>query len=595
MKKAFSQITIKGLDEGAGVIYGIATTPSTDRAGDIVEPMGAEFSLPLPLLNGHDAKDPVGEVFEAKATPAGIEFSARIAKDVSDAIGEVWRRTKAGLFKHVSIGFRAIEFEPIATGYRFKKWAWLELSLTPTPANPEAAIVAVKSANHMEIHSMTVSEQIATFVAKRAELIGKMDTLVLKGATLQGQDDVDFKAHEAELAEVDKHLDRLKAIEARQATTAAPVQATAAPVKSVQVEENTPKGTDFVRFVKAAALSRGNIVQAVEIAKSHNYGPRVETVLKAAVAAGTTDAVAYSSLVEHTTMTSEFIELLTPATIVGRLPSLRRVPVNVRIPKQTGATSAQWVGEAKPAPMTGAAYSDMTVDTHKVSALVALSEDLMRTSDPKAETLIRADLIRAAAQAVDVAFADVANAGIAGIKPASVFNGTANTALASGTSAAAVRVDVAKVFGYALAANQPLDGAVWLMHPATCLQLSMMRHATSGQQEFPGITMEGGTFFGLPVVASTNVPGSAGAGYAVSLIVQPEILLAEDGISIDASREASLEFDSAPTQDGKTPTAAPLVNLWQNGLVAVKVSRPITWKPRRPSAVAQITACKYAA
>ena len=48
MNKAFSQITIKSVDEDAGIIRGIATTPSTDRAGDIVEPMGAEFSLPLP-------------------------------------------------------------------------------------------------------------------------------------------------------------------------------------------------------------------------------------------------------------------------------------------------------------------------------------------------------------------------------------------------------------------------------------------------------------------------------------------------------------------------------------------------------------------
>ena len=594
-KTMFSSLQIKSFNEEEGIIRGIATTPTTDKVGDIVEPMGAQFTLPLPLHMEHDRKDVVGEVFEARATPEGIEFAARVAKDVSDQIAEVWRRVKGGLIRFVSVGFRVQEYERIESGLRFTKWAWDELSLTTIPANPQAAILAVKNVSPTSIkesQKMTIAEQIQSFQAKRAEAVAKMDALVLKGITLQGEDEANYAAAEAEVAQIDKHLARLQDAEARQAKAAKPVQG----VPFVSVESNAPKGIDFVRMTKAIALAKGNMYHAADIAKSMNYGNRVEHAIKAAVAAGTTaGASGYGALVEPATLASEFIELLQPATIVGRLPSLRRTPMDVRLPRQTGATTTTWVGVAKAAPLTNAAFTDMTVGRHKVAAIVALSCELLQRSDPNAELLIRSDLIGAASRAVDLAFIDSTNAGIAGVKPASVLNGTTNTAAASGTTAAAVRVDVAKLFGFALAANQPLDGAAFVMHPATALQLSMMRHATSGQAEFPGITMDGGVFFGLPVIVSSHVPGSAIQGYPLALVVQPEILLAEEGINVEASTEASLEFDDTPTSEGTTPTGAELVSLWQNGLTAVKLVRPITWALRRPSAVGVITATKYAA
>jgi len=142
MHKAFSQFTIKSFDESEGIIKGIATTPATDKVGDIVEPLGAQFTLPIPLHHEHDRKDVVGHVIEAEATAEGIEFTARVAKDVSEQIAEVWRRVKGGLIQYVSVGFRPIAYELIAGGTRFTQWAWDELSLTTIPANTQAAIMA---------------------------------------------------------------------------------------------------------------------------------------------------------------------------------------------------------------------------------------------------------------------------------------------------------------------------------------------------------------------------------------------------------------------------------------------------------------------
>lgn len=597
MPQAFSQIRIKSIDDDAGIITGIATTPTTDRAGDQVLPEGANLTLPLPLLHGHDRKDVVGTVVAATITPEGIEFVAEVAKDVSESIAEVWRRVKAGLIKYVSIGFKPLEYEPTDTGFLFKKWEWLELSLTTVPCNPQAAITSTKAVNTkvitLEKNKMTLAEQIASFEAKRTETLKAMDTLIMKGATLAGQDETDYKAHEAELAEIDKHLERLKAAEARQAAAATPVVGISG-TRIEAVKDNAPAGTDFVRYVKALALSRGNPMQAVEIAKSMNLGNRVDTVLKAAVAAGSTTSSAFTALVEPATMASEFIDLLKPAAIIGRLPALRPAPMDIRIPRAVTGTTAFWVGEGKATPVTQMAFGDMQIGSHKIGAIVPFTEELLRRSDPSADAMVRKNLVDTITYYTDLAFVDQSNAGITGVKPASIFNG-GTTAAASGTTADKVRADVKAAKKAAIAANQPLDTAAWIMHPNTALALEAMVNATTSVREFPLISaVSGGFFEGLPVVLSTTVPGTDVAGFDVLLVVQGEIFIAEGGLAIDASREASLEMDSAPTHNVGTPTPAQLVSLWQTGSVAIKAIRGVTWTPRRPTATYRISAAKYA-
>lgn len=587
--KASSNFTMKSFDAEQGIIRGIATTPKTDRDGDVVVPEGAVFELPIALLFNHDQNQPIGHVIEATVTKSGIEIVAQVAKDATAKIAEIWQMIKAGLVKGFSVGFRALEAEPIETGFKFNKWQWLELSAVTIPANTQAAIQVVKSITTEVSPSMTIAEQIKAFEQKKADAIAKMDALVIKGATLQGDDESAYEAAKAEVADIEKHLARLHEVEQRQAKAAKPVQGS-----HISVADNAPKGSDYVRFVKSMALAKGNPMQAIEIAKAAGYGNRVETVLKAAVAAGTTTDANFTALVEPQLMANEFIDLLRPATILGKLSGVRQVPQNIRLPKATSGTSASWIGEGKAAPVTNAAFGDLEVGSHKLGAVAVFTRDLLRRSEPSAEALVRDDLIAAVVNAVDAAFITSTNAGVAGVKPASIANG-ATSAAASGTTAAKVRDDVKAAYLAAVAANQPIASGVWIMHPNTALALSMMVNATSGQREFPGVDfVTGGTFEGLPVVVSTNVPGEPVGGFDLILAVQNEILVAEGGLAIDASTEASLEMDSAPTHDSKTPTGASLVSLWQTDSVAIKAIRGITWTRRRPTAVYRISGAKYA-
>src|SRR5688500_10530382 len=78
---AYSLLEIKAVEEEGGkrLFRGIATTPTADRVGDIVEPKGAEFKLPVPLCWMHDTRDPVGWVRSAKVGATGIEIEGEIA------------------------------------------------------------------------------------------------------------------------------------------------------------------------------------------------------------------------------------------------------------------------------------------------------------------------------------------------------------------------------------------------------------------------------------------------------------------------------------------------------------------------------------
>lgn len=179
--KSWSTLEIKSVDDELRVIRGIASTPSTDRAGDIVEPKGARFTLPIPLLSQHDHESPIGQVTKATVTDNGIEIEATIPKDSGlGYVEKAWLQVKSGLVRGLSIGFRGTKAEPIkGGGVRFKEWNWLELSCVTLPCNAEANITAIKHFDGKEFSD----EELALVKSPHAELKEKAAALLKKSAT----------------------------------------------------------------------------------------------------------------------------------------------------------------------------------------------------------------------------------------------------------------------------------------------------------------------------------------------------------------------------------------------------------------------------
>ena len=152
MRRAYSTIEVKALNEDRRTFSGVATTPDTDRVGDIVEPTGAEYSLPIPLLWQHDAGKPIGHITSVETSGSGIRirgevFRATESRTLMDRLDEAWESIKIGLVRGLSIGFMPIEAKPLKnkSGIHFLKWSWHELSAVTIAANQQASIQTIKS------------------------------------------------------------------------------------------------------------------------------------------------------------------------------------------------------------------------------------------------------------------------------------------------------------------------------------------------------------------------------------------------------------------------------------------------------------------
>jgi hypothetical protein len=199
--------------------------------------------------------------------------------------------------------------------------------------------------------------------------------------------------------------------------------------------------------------------------------------------------------------------------------------------------------------------------------------------------MIRDALVEALRERLDTDFIDPAKAASAGVSPASITNAatpipSSEATLSTYVDNDVVSVDVqAAMAGFIAANNAPTTG-VWIMSATRALALSLMRNAL-GQRENDGLTMNGGTFGGLPVIVSEYVDPTT-----VILVNASDVYLADEGgFQVDSSTEASLQMDSAPTNNSVTPTATTLVSMFQTNSVAIRAERTINWALRRASAV----------
>jgi HK97 family phage prohead protease len=137
-------LTLTGITKfarsGRRRIRGMASTSSVDRQGDIVDPAGGTWQLPVAMLWNHQHSVPVGWVHDIEVRGSGLWIEAEFAEGVGDA-DRIWAMVDQGLVTSFSIGFRPIKSEPIrGGGMRFTQWELLEVSAVVIPANPDAKI-----------------------------------------------------------------------------------------------------------------------------------------------------------------------------------------------------------------------------------------------------------------------------------------------------------------------------------------------------------------------------------------------------------------------------------------------------------------------
>lgn len=629
----------------------VMSDETVDRMGDVIEAKGwrLENFIKNPIaLFGHDHTFIVGHWTNVKVQGGKLIGKLNLLPaGVSERLDEIRAAVEAGVLRAVSVGFTADpdQVERMKTGgLRFRAADLMECSLVSVPANPNALQMAkslnlsaeakalifasddetaalprtvaainrsTRAASGLSATAPAASgdkpkhasrggkkmatkksfaEQISAFRDTRTEKSARMEEIMVEaeGQTLDEAQRAEFDELEADIAQIDEHVKRLRTLEKAQMETLRPAagdtEEKAAESRSgiihARPKVNLEKGTGFARYAMALAAGRGSVSDALKYVEARqkwmDETPEVAQFIKADPGT-TTDATWAAPLAQPTNLASEFIELLRPATILGRIDGIRRVPFNVRIPVQTGGSTVNWVGEAAPKPVSELAFDAITLGMNKVAGIVVLTDELVRSSSPAAEQVVRNDLVAQIARFVDAQFIDPAVAAGAN-NPASITNGVTPVA-ASGTDAESLYWDLNSALAKFDDTDLGSGGITIIMRSGTARGISSLRNAL-GQFEFNGLSVGGGVLNGLQVITSNSVPAGV-----IILVKGDEILLADDGQTLlDASRDATLDLNGGTT---------PNFNLFQRNAIGIRAERFMTWRKRRADAVSVITGAAY--
>lgn len=317
------------------------------------------------------------------------------------------------------------------------------------------------------------------------------------------------------------------------------------------------QGQEPVKAAREKGQAFGRFARAIALAKLDGGGTRPEDILARwgdtdlakvmtdarAKAMAATDATAGGFLVP-TQFSQDVIELLRPASIVRRLgPMVVPMPTgSVRIPKVTAGSTGYYQGENTAATATQLEVGQLVLSFKKLTALVPVSNDLLRYSSPSADTIVRNDIVRAIAQRENQGFlrdlgTESTPKGIRYWAP------SANVVNSAGTSLANTVTDLSAAILNFKNANIPEGSWAWMMSPRNEMSLATIQNS-NGFYVFRDEMVQRGTLWGFPFATTTQQPGSSTTGEMFLVNMADAVIGESQGLIVDASTEAAY-VDSA--------------------------------------------------
>lgn len=297
------------------------------------------------------------------------------------------------------------------------------------------------------------------------------------------------------------------------------------------------KGVATARLVRALAAAKGDPERAASWA-TKQWGDSAGEIAKA-LSAG--DAAAGGFIVPEQYST-EIIELMRPMAVVRRLGA-RTLPMptgTLTIPGLAGGASAAYVGENANIGVTQATFRQITLTWKKLTALVPLSNDLLRFSSPSADTVVRDDLVAAMAQREDLAF--IRDDGTQN-KPKGLLNWAAAANKFNANAAVNldnVTTDLGKAILKLRQAEVRFIRPGWIISPRTEFYLSTVRDG-NGNYAFRA-ELQAGRLMGFPFAVTSQIPENLGGGTEteIYLVDFADAIIGESTqLIIDASTEAA--------------------------------------------------------
>lgn len=366
---------------------------------------------------------------------------------------------------------------------------------------------------------------------------------------LTAEEQAAFDGKMTEAAGLEASIKREEQLLALKSTAAAPVTVPgAAPKVPAAVAEKPEKGVIVGRIATTIAAVGGNDQRAMANHAATVFGDETGQIV-ANMEQSTNTKGGY--LVD-TAYSREFIDLLRPRVVIRQLGA-RSVPMpegNLTMRKKTAGTSASYVGERVAAPTTDITVNNLTMSAKRLTALVPITNQLIRRATFGVDQMVRDDLIDSASVKEDQQFlrGAVASTAPTGLRyliaAGNVLTMTATPTLITVSS------DLGRLMLAVRNANVPMISCGWVMSPRVFEFLANLRDG-NGNLVYPSIE-ESGTLKRYPIGVTTSVPDNLGGGTESELYFGDfsQFLIGDTGqIALAAS-------DTAAYDDGGTIRAA---------------------------------------
>ena len=291
-------------------------------------------------------------------------------------------------------------------------------------------------------------------------------------------------------------------------------------------------GQKMAARLACLALAKGDVERAAKIAEKRGDGFTAKNLLS-------TDFDAGGSLVPSE-MSSEFFDVLRPVSVVRSLNPVI-LPMErgtLDISGLTAGAQATYRGEGQPKPATTVETGKIVLTEKLLIATIPVSNQLLRSANPRAMAEIERDLIRCISQAEDEAFLN--GDGTAG-KPLGIIRQVLSSHSTAGTSSSVtlqkIDEDLAAMRKQVRAANHVVQSGAYIM--TTDIEEDLMKLRSGDIKAYP--EMETGQRVGrYRYGSSNNVPaGLIGFGEATDIIIGESdamrMAMSEEASYVDAS------------------------------------------------------------
>ena len=312
--------------------------------------------------------------------------------------------------------------------------------------------------------------------------------------------------------------------------------------------KRTPKqgpGLQAARFIIGVLQARyngGSLVKAAEFIE-HRFGDTLVARALNSTVTGEGGALIPQDFL------ADLIELLRAQTAIrGSGPMEVGMPMgNLTIPRLAGGATASYQNELDDIAVSQERFDDVNFVAKKLTALVPVSNDLIRRAPIGVEEVVRDDLVQTVARREDLAFirGDGTDKGPIGLRnlclaanvitvaamPATPQPGDALTAILAGANGAILALQNGM---------SRMIKPVWIMSPTSARFIASARDQVGGF--YYKDEMARGMFEGYPVKLSQQIPTNLGTGHGSEIYFADfaDVIIADTyNVIVDASDVAS--------------------------------------------------------